>query len=293
MPKQKITDAQIYYESYGQGDTIVYLQSTLGGINPGAWYFAGRLSGHFRVIIWDGPNNGQSDVVLRNTPSEYHLFCACLKELLDGLHISSAHLAGCSGGGEMALLFARLYPETAKSIALYRPTDTTSSVEAEIIQNRFCRIAEFAKNHTMEEVAAYSADPPQTRFGHCASWIADLYRRDKDKLLEISQTDFAGLMQSWGDWMGRPTFYRANLSDEDLHKIDIPALIAPCADEYHPESIAQDLANHLPNAVYIPSGKHRTETEIYHAPEEEHPFGGFVQFVNDYENFVLSACRTL
>lgn len=78
MPKHCITDTQIYYEAYGQGDTIVYLQSTLGGINPGAYYFAGRLSAHFRVIIWDGPNNGQSDVVIRDTPSEYHLYCSCL-----------------------------------------------------------------------------------------------------------------------------------------------------------------------------------------------------------------------
>lgn len=291
MPKHCITDAQIYYEAYGQGDTIVYLQSTLGGINPGAYYFAGRLSGHFRVIIWDGPNNGQSDVVIRDTPSEYHLYCSCLKELLDGLHISSVHLAGCSGGGEMALLFSHLYPETAKSIALYRPTDTTSSVEAEIISARYYQIAEYAKNHTMEEIAAYSANPPRTKFGHCAAWIADLCRKDKDKILKISPKDFAGLLKSWGDWMGNPTFYRANLRDEDLRKIKVPAMIAPCPDDYHPESIALDLADHLPDAVYIPSGRHRTEEEIYHSAYEEHPFGGFVQFVNDYEKFMLSAGR--
>lgn len=289
MPRQNITDAHIYYEAYGQGETIVYLQSTMGGINPGAYYFAGRLSGHFRVIIWDGPNNGQSDVLLRNTPSEYHMYCSCLKELLDGLHINSAHLAGCSGGGEMALLFAHLYPEMTKSIAMYRPTDTTSSVEAEIIRTRFLALAEFAQNHTMEEVAAYSADPPRTRFGHCAAWIADLCRRDREKILEIPPKDFSALMKSWGGWMGSKTFYRANLSDGELLKITVPALIAPCPDDYHPESIALDLSSHLPNAVYRLSGAHRTEAEIYHSPDETHPFGGFVQFVNHYEKFMLSA----
>lgn len=293
MPKHCITDTQIYYEAYGQGDTIVYLQSTLGGINPGAYYFAGRLSAHFRVIIWDGPNNGQSDVVIRDTPSEYHLYCSCLKELLDGLHINSVHLAGCSGGGEMALLFSHLYPETAKSIALYRPTDTTSSIEAEIINARYYQIAEFAQNHTMEEVVAYSADPPRTRFGHCAAWIADLCRKDREKILKIPSEDFSRIMKSWGDWMGSPTFYRANLSDKDLRKITVPALVSPCSDDCHPESIALDLCSRLPNASYIPSGKHRTEEEIYYAAYEEHPFGGFVQFVNNYEIFILSAGGTL
>lgn len=289
MPKQYITDAKIYYEAYGQGETIVYLQSTLGGINPGAYYFAGRLSGHFRVIIWDGPNNGQSDVILRDTLSEYHMYCSCLKELLSGLHISSAHLSGCSGGGEMALLFAHLYPEMTKSIAMYRPTDTTSSIEAEIIRARFHEVAEFAQNHTMEEVAAYSADPPRTRFGRCSAWIAELCRKDREKILKIPPKDFSSLMKSWGDWMASKTFYRANLSDAELRKITVPALISPCPDDYHPESIALELSSHLPNAVYRPSGTHRTEEEIYHAPEEAHPFGGFVQFVNHYEKFMLSA----
>ena len=57
MPKRFVHDIDIMYEAYGHGETIVYLQSVLGGINPGAYYFAGRMSNDFRVIIWDGPNH--------------------------------------------------------------------------------------------------------------------------------------------------------------------------------------------------------------------------------------------
>lgn len=288
MPKQYVTDANIYYEAYGTGDTVIYLQSPYGGLNPGAYYFAGRLSGHFNVIIWDGPNNGQSDVVIKDTPSEYHLYCSCLKGLLDDLNVKSAHLAGCSGGGEMALLFAHLYPDMAESVALYRPTDTTSSIEKEIIKARYYDIAEFAQNHSMEEVIAYSENPPQTRFGHISKWIADLCHKDREKILGIKSENFSKIMCAWGDWMGSPTFYRANLSDSDLQKITVPVLVAACSDDNHPESIALDLHEYLPTSTYIPSSKHRTESEIYGAKYEEHPFGGFVDFVNDYEKFILS-----
>ena len=112
MPKRMVHDTEIRYEAYGTGAPIVYLQSVLGGINPGAYYFAGRLSKNFKVLIWDGPNCGQSGAAIKNTVSEYHLACAYLAGLLEVLGLSSVHLAGCSGGGEMGLLFAHLLPRT-------------------------------------------------------------------------------------------------------------------------------------------------------------------------------------
>lgn len=290
MPGQRVTETNVYYEAYGKGNTVVYLQSPFGGLNPGAYYFAGRLSGQFRVMIWDGPNNGRSDVIIRDFPSEYHLYCYYLKGLLEQLNISSVHLAGCSGGGEMALLFAHLYPNVTKSIALYRPTDTTSSIEKEIVKARYYDIAKFAQNHSMEEVIAYSENPPSTKFGHLSKWIAALCRKDRQQILEMKPERFSEIMTSWGDWMGSPAFYRANLSDGDLREITVPVLIAPCSDDCHPERLAVDLHEHLPGSTYVPSAKHRTEDEIYDAGYEEHPFGGFVDFVNEYERFLsLSA----
>lgn len=288
MPKRNVIDIDIMYEAYGKGDTVVYLQSPFGGINPGAYYIAGRLSKNFRVILWDGPNCGQSGVVLKDSPSEWHLSCEYLAELLNALEEKQVHLAGCSGGGEMALLFAHLYPHMVKSIAMYRPTDTTSSVEQAIINARYFEIANIAKEHSMSQVLAYSQNPTDAKWGQLSKWIAQLARKDREKILGIDNIAFAQIMQKWGNWMSNPLFYRANLCDDDLQKIDIPALIVPCADEYHPESISIDLHNKLLNSIYIPSETYRNEAEIYNAKYEEHPFGGFVNFVNEYEQFLLN-----
>lgn len=290
MPKHYVNDINIMYEAYGKGDTVVYLQSVLGGFNPGAYFFAGRLSRSFRVIIWDGPNCGQSGTVIKDTPSEYHLACEYLAGLLDALGESSVHIAGCSGGGEMGLLFSALYPDRVKSLAMYRPTDTTSEAERGIVKARYFDIADAAAI-SMREAVKYSEDPPPHRWSEISRWLADLYKKDSEKILGMDNRDFSRIIANWGKWMGDSGFYRANLSDDSLRQIKIPVLICPCPDDYHPERLAEDLNKNLPNSVCVPVGKYRSVNEIYNAEYDENLFGGFVDFVSEYERFVESVAN--
>jgi len=285
MPKCFVKDINIWYEAYGKGDTIIYLQSVLGGINPGAYYFAGRLSEKFRVLIWDGPNCGQSGTTIKAAPSEYHLHCEYLEGLLNLLGENAVHIAGCSGGGEMGLLFAHLYPQKVKSLAMYRPTDTSCGLEQEIIRARYFDLANAAR-HSMRDAVELSEKPPQTRFGSVTRWLAELFFKDDKKILSMNNNEFSEIMECWGKWMGDPLFYRACLSDDELGKIEIPVLIFPCSDDYHPERLAADLHDNLPNSTYIPSEKHRTESEIYNAEKADNPFGGFADFVDAYQKFM-------
>lgn len=290
MPKRYVNDINIMYEAYGKGDTVVYLQSVLGGINPGAYFFAGRLSRSFRVVIWDGPNCGQSGTIIKETPSEYHLACEYLAGLLDALGESSVHIAGCSGGGEMGLLFSALYPDRVKSLAMYRPTDTASEAERGIVKARYFDIAD-AATISMREAVRYSEDPPPHRWSEISRWLADLYKKDSEKILGMDNGDFSRIIANWGKWMGDPGFYRANLSDDSLRKIKIPVLICPCPDDYHPERLAEDLNKNLPNSVCAPVGKYRSVNEIYNAEYDENSFGGFADFVSEYERFAESVAN--
>lgn len=283
MPKCQAGDIEIMYEAYGVGETVVYLQSILGGINPGAYYFAGRMSKRFRVLIWDGPNCGQSGVSLYHAPSEYHLACGYLAKLLDALGEGPVHLAGCSGGGEMGLLFAHLYPERVKSLGMYRPTDTASPPEQEVIRARYFDIAQAAE-YSMEQAVKYAENPPPHRFAGVSRWLADLCQKDREKTLALEHKAFSQTLRDWGEWMGNPLFYRANLTDQELREIEIPVLLCPCADAYHPERLAVDLQEKLPACTYIPSKGHRSEQEIYGMGENA--FGGFPRFVDNYEEFM-------
>lgn len=286
MPKRLVNNIDIMYEAYGKGETIVYLQSPFGGINPGAYYAAGKLSSHNRVIIWDSPNTGQSGVVIKDTISEWHLLCEYLKGLLDILGENYVHLVGCSGGGELGLLFTHLYPSMVKSLAMYRPTDTTSCIEKEIIKARYLDLAKIAKKGTIKDVIEYSKNPPNSKWSSLSKWFYNLYLREENKILQLNSKEFYKILTQWALWMGNDKFYRANLNDDDIKNITIPVMIASCADKYHPEEIAIELKNALPNSIYYPSTKYREDEDIYDSKEDEHSFGGFVEFMEKYSCFL-------
>jgi pimeloyl-ACP methyl ester carboxylesterase len=86
--------------------------------------------------------------------------------------------------------------------------------------------------------------------------------------------------------MSAKWFYRANLDEMSLKAVEVPVLIVPAADPFHPEELAIDLNAILPNAKYIPSPFFRAESEMYGLPGEEHNFGGFPGFVQHLEAFL-------
>lgn len=289
MPHIKVKDRNIWYEAYGQGQTIFYLQSAWFGRNPAAYYVAGRLSKNYRVIIWDSLNAGQlSDSVISSSASEHHVCCDYINALCEHFNEKKIHFAGCSGGGELALLFAHLYPERVKSVSMYRPTDTTSEAEKAIVKARYYEIAKIALNGTMDDVLAYSENPPVSRWSGISKWICEITRKpaEKEKLLSYNPKEFAEIMTKWGDWFSQKGFHKANLSDAELQAIKTPVLIVPSADPFHPEELAVELNEKLPNSTYVPSPFFRTEQEIYGAKGEEHNFGGIPHFLQHLEIFL-------
>lgn len=293
MPIVNVNSIKIMYEAFGKGQTVFYLQSPWGGRNPGAYYLAGRLSSYYRTIIWDSPNTGQSDFIIKDTPSEWHQCCEYIHGLCTELGETQVYFAGCSGGGELALLLAHLYPELVKGIIMYRPVDTTSAVEKEIIYARYYALANIAENGTMKDVLEYSSKPPKTKWGHISKWVYYLARdkNTKKQLVNYDPALFATILRKWGDWMSNEGFYKANLSDNIIKSIKIPILINPAPDPFHSEKIARDLCNKLPNSIWAPSTSTRTEKEMYNGIGEEHHFGAFTELLPHIEVFLKQQCN--
>jgi len=84
------------------------------------WNFD-RLAPHFHLICPDAPgHSGRSDAVDLPTKTDaYGEWCA---DLLDGLHIERAGLAGNSGGAFMALKFAAYAPQRVTGLCLSNPS---------------------------------------------------------------------------------------------------------------------------------------------------------------------------
>ena len=120
MPVEQINGLGIAYEMIGDGDPWAI---TPGGRfskdSPGVRELAVALAAtDKRVLIWDRPNTGASDVCFKGS-SESAMQADVLAELLDHLDMAPAVIIGGSGGSRVSLLTAARHPESTRALALW------------------------------------------------------------------------------------------------------------------------------------------------------------------------------
>ncbi len=108
MPLIAVKDVQLYYESHGSGAPLV----VLGGLGLDVsemGMLTGPLAESFRVIAVDNRGTGRS----AKPPGPYTIeqMAADVAGLMDSLNLPSAHLAGISLGGRIAMALALDWPE--------------------------------------------------------------------------------------------------------------------------------------------------------------------------------------
>lgn len=108
-------DVRLYYEEYGQGDTIVFIHEFAG--DHRSWYPQVRhFSRRYRVLIYDARGYPPSDVP--TDPSVYGQYRAVDDALavMDAVGAQHAHVVGNSMGGFTALHLGRLHPDRITAV---------------------------------------------------------------------------------------------------------------------------------------------------------------------------------
>lgn len=120
MATVDVDGTTIAYEIIGEGAPWVL---TPGGRfskdTPGVRELAEALAAHGqRVVIWDRPNTGASDVCFTGA-SESEMQADALAGLLVALDLAPAVVIGGSGGARVSLLAVARHPEVATRLALW------------------------------------------------------------------------------------------------------------------------------------------------------------------------------
>ncbi|MRJ75473.1 alpha/beta fold hydrolase [Aeromicrobium sp. SMF47] len=222
MAEIEINGGQVVYEFVGPEDGEVVVLTPGGrfskdfpGVRPLAEAFA---AGGKRVLLWDRPNCGASDIQLYGK-TESHMRAETLGLMLQKLETGPVVVTGGSGGARDSIVFTMMYPELAKRLAVWSIVGGTFSSMS---------LAAVYVLSELRTVRAAGIEGVMTMPGLAGSW-ADLIEanpRNKERMLDIGAAEFERVMTRWLDaYVPKPNESIPGVADWEFEAIDIPTLI--------------------------------------------------------------------
>jgi 3-oxoadipate enol-lactonase len=234
-------DERIYYETYGQGDAIVFTHG-FGG-NHAIWYQqVPEFARYFRVVTWDQRGFGKSSNEANRAGPGAAI--SDLGLLLDHLDIDRAHLVGQSMGGSVALGLALQNPERVGKLIL---GDTNAGVSTPRVEEAL---------DDLERKAKDSPDPTGLPIGRHPAL---------GKRLANANIAQAFLYEQIGGMAENPPknilslFRKTSYPHEKLKTFEIPTLfIVGSEDPIFPPEIVREVASIIPGSrmTIIPGTGH-------------------------------------
>ncbi len=243
MARIDINGIEIDYELIGEDDEPVVIL-TPGGRFPRDYAGVPELGaaltkGGMRVLLWDRPNCGASDICFDGA-SESALHAETLVGLVKALGLSRVMLAGGSAGSRISLLAAVRMPERVSKMFLWWVSGGPISLAQ--LAAYYCGDAAIAASiGGMERVA----DLP--------SFAQQLSRnpRGRDIILAWEPDAFIARMQLWAAaYTYSPTSPVPGVSDAEIADLTMPVTVLRSgkSDLSHTREASEQLAELLPNA---------------------------------------------
>lgn len=248
MPKFNVNGTEIYYETAGQGQPVLFIHglgSSARDWEPQVKHFTTK----YQVITFDVRGHGQSDKP--QGPYTIPLFAADTITLIKMLGLGPVHLVGISMGGMIAFQLAVDAPELVRSMTIVNSGPALivrTLAERLSIWQRFI-IVRLLGMRKMGEVLAKRLFPKDEHAAIRATFA--------DRWAENDQRAYLDAMRALVNWSVA----------EHLPKITCPTLFL-CADQdYSPTSLKEFYAKQMPHAelVVIADAHHAVPVE---QPEE-------------------------
>jgi pimeloyl-ACP methyl ester carboxylesterase len=241
MATAEIDGTMIAYEIIGDGDPWVL---TPGGRfskdEPGIRELAEVLAAQGkRVLIWDRPNTGASDVCFTG-PSESAMQADHLAGLLRELDLAPAVIFGGSGGARVSLLTAANHPDVASGLGMVWISGGVYGLL--LLATHYCgESIRVAWRDGMEAVV------------ELPEWAGVLERnpRNRDRFLELDPHEFIATLEAWMlAYTPDPESTVPGLSNAQLATLDVPTLVfrSGVSDPHHTRATSEQLAALIPGA---------------------------------------------
>lgn len=195
-----------------------------------------------RVLIWDRPNTGESDVCF-DGDSESAMQADALAGLLQQLDMTPAVIMGGSGGARVSLLTAARHRDAAVGVAVLWVTGGTFGLMS--LATHYC--GESIRAAFTEGMAAVAALPEW-------SDVLEKNPSNRERFLAQDPKRFVATLEQWmaiycsceGDTV-------PGLPDDEARRLEVPALVfrSGASDLFHRRETTERLAGLLPQARLV------------------------------------------
>jgi pimeloyl-ACP methyl ester carboxylesterase len=217
MPAIEVNGGAVEYEFLGEVGGPVVVVTPGGRFSkdvPGFRRFAEALAGGgLRVLLWDRPNTGQSDVQLYG-PTESHMRAETLRGLLTGLEVAPCAIAGGSGGARDSMLTVMLYPELATRLVLWAVVGGVYGTVS--LSHNVLPAIQVLRSSGMEGLL--DSQPWQE--------LIRINPRNQDRLVAMGAEEIERVMLRWlNAFIPKPGQTIPGVDDEMFQRIQVPTLI--------------------------------------------------------------------
>jgi 2-hydroxy-6-oxonona-2,4-dienedioate hydrolase len=214
----EVQGGRVAYELLGPADGPPIVLTPGGRFSkevPGLRPLAQALvDGGMRVLLWDRPNTGLSDVRFEGA-SESHMRADTLAELLRRLELAPAIIAGGSGGARDSLLTTIRHPEVATKVAVWSIVGGVYS-QMSLAAYYVLPYIGLAEHQGIEAVMA------------APEWkgLIEANPRNAERFRALGATEFRRVMLRWlMAYVPKPDQAIPGVPDYEFENVTVPTLI--------------------------------------------------------------------
>ena len=245
MPVATVDGVALAYELIGDSGRpwVVTPGGRFSKDSPGVRELAESLAAEGnRVLIWDRPNCGASDVRFTG-PSESAMQADALAALLTHLELAPAVIAGGSGGARVSILTAARHRDVAAGLAVWWISGGVFGLMS--LGTHYC--GESLRAAWTEGMDAVAALP---------EWAEVIERNpsNRQRFLDQDPKEFVTTFERWMvAYCPCDDEVVPGLTSDDARKLDVPALVFRSgeSDAYHTRATSERVAELLPNAQLV------------------------------------------
>jgi 2-hydroxy-6-oxonona-2,4-dienedioate hydrolase len=213
----EINGGNVVYEILGASGQYIVLtpggrfSKDIPGLRPLA---EALVDGGYRVVLWDRPNCGKSDVQFYGQ-SESHMRAETLHALVTALGIGPCILAGGSGGARDSMLTIMLYPEIATKLVVW---NIVGGVYGTFVLGAHYITPNIRPVMTMGMKGLLHLREWQERIAENPA--------NEERILSQDPDEFVKLMMRWlNAFVSKPGQTIPGVDDEMFGNIEVPTLI--------------------------------------------------------------------